>query len=176
MKKTVLYEGKYIRLVCQDTWEYVERLNTSGVVVIIAVTEDQKVILCEQYRVPVGRSVLELPAGLVNDTAQAADETFEEAARRELLEETGYEAKDMTFVFEGPIASGSSSVHVSFYRAGGLKKVGCGGGDASENITVHEVPLRNLDIWIREIRAAGQLIDPKVFSAFYFLEKNFFLS
>lgn len=169
MKHEVLYEGKYIRLISKDTWEYVERVHCSGVVVIVAVTDAGKLILCEQYRVPIAKPSIELPAGLVNDSAENAEESFEDAAKRELLEETGYCAERMHSLFEGPAASGSSSVMLSFFRAEGLRKVHQGGGDATEQISVHEVRIDEIDSWFREQSSRGKLIDPKVFTALYFL-------
>jgi ADP-ribose pyrophosphatase len=110
----ILYEGKYMRLVSQSTWEYAERINCAGVVFIIAVTEDEKIVLCEQHRVPVNNDVIEIPAGLVRDTAASQEESFEDAAKRELLEETGYEAQEVVLLFDGPAAVGSSSAIVHF--------------------------------------------------------------
>ena len=173
-KRKVLYEGQYIRFVARGTWEYAERINCSGIVFIAAVTGDDKIILCEQFRVPVDLHVIEIPAGLVSDPGAPCDETFEEAAKRELLEETGYQAEKMVKMVEGPAAAGSSSAMIVFYRAVGLKKVASGGGDETENIIVHEVPLKGIDTWLREREKEGKAIDPKVFTVLYLVRSAIF--
>ncbi|MBU3759970.1 MAG: NUDIX hydrolase [Candidatus Omnitrophica bacterium] len=170
----VLYEGKYLRFMRRGSWEYAERKDCTGVVFIVAMTAERKIVLCEQYRVPVGRTIIEIPAGLVEDKAEFENETMETAARRELLEETGYEAETMTLLFQGPAAPGSSSAIIHFYLAGGIRKKGPGGGDETENIRVHEVALENADTWLRGMEAAGHLIDPKVFSALHLLQSRIF--
>ena len=93
-ERRVLAEGKYLRLVAQSGWEWVERMNASGAAVIAAVTDDERLILVEQYRIPMQCRVLDLPAGLVGDDPAAAGEAMIDAARRELFEETGYEGTD----------------------------------------------------------------------------------
>ena len=90
--REILAQGKFLRLVRQGTWEYSERLGISGVVGIVPVTDAGEIVLVEQFRVPTGRPVLELPAGLVGDIPGQEQEPFEAAAARELEEETGYRA------------------------------------------------------------------------------------
>src|SRR5205085_12602765 len=90
---TVLYDGKHIQLVRRDRWEYARRKNLTGIVAIVAVTGDGKLILVEQYRPPVGARGIELPAGLAGDAAGEESEALAAAARRELLQETGYGAR-----------------------------------------------------------------------------------
>ncbi len=63
-----LYTGKYLRLVAQGTWEYADRSRSTGAVNIVAITPDESLIVVEQYRVPLQRPAIELPAGLVGDT------------------------------------------------------------------------------------------------------------
>jgi ADP-ribose pyrophosphatase len=114
--------------------------------------------------------VIEWPAGLVNDKASQDAESMESAARRELLEETGYEADQLSYLASGPVSSGLSSEIITFYQALGVVKTGPGGGDASESIVVHEVPLKEADIWLYERERKGYLVDPKVFVGLYFLK------
>jgi ADP-ribose pyrophosphatase len=67
MSREVEWQGKYIRVVRDGTWEYVERCGGVHAVVILA-EHDGNVVLVEQVRVPLGnRKCLELPAGLVGD-------------------------------------------------------------------------------------------------------------
>ncbi|MCB9697590.1 MAG: NUDIX hydrolase [Alphaproteobacteria bacterium] len=165
----VLASGKYLRLVRRDGWEWAERTNTSGVVVIAALTPAGEVLLVEQDRMPVGARVLEMPAGLAGDVEGAEDEALAEAARRELVEETGWDAERMEEVTGGPVSAGMTSETLTFFRATGLRRVGDGGGDASEDIVVHAVPLGEVEGWIRARQAEGVLVDPKVYAGLFFL-------
>lgn len=166
----ILHKGKYLNLHSENEWEYVERTNCSGIVVIVPMTKEGKVILVEQFRRPVEAQVIEWPAGLVNDKESHQRETLEAAARRELLEETGYHAEHLSFLVSGPVSSGLSSEIISFYQALDVVKKGPGGGDATESIKVHEVPLKEADIWLYEMERKGFLVDPKVFVGLYFLK------
>lgn len=173
MKKTILYEGKYKRLVEKDGWEFVERVNCCGIVLIIPMTDDHKVVFVEQFRVPVGKTVIEFPAGLADGAnTQTKEETLEDAARRELIEETGYDAKEMVLCGNGPVSSSSSSDIMILYLARGLRKVSSGGGDATESIKVHVIDLDQTDAWLCEKEKAGCLVDPKVYTGLYFLKKQ----
>lgn len=169
---TVVAQGKHLRLMRVGTWEYVERANISGIVGIIAVTDDGKLLLVEQYRPPVGKNVIELPAGLAGDVRGQEDEGLLAAARRELLEETGYEAAEMILLPSGPVSAGLSTEVVTMVRATKLRKVASGGGDASERITVHEVPLAEVVSLLGQMEASGRLVDLKVYVGLYFARGN----
>jgi ADP-ribose pyrophosphatase len=132
------------------------------------VTDDGKLVLVEQTRAPVGRPVIELPAGLVGDSPGRADEALAVAARRELLEETGYEARDMTLLVEGAPSAGLTSETIVLFLATGLRKVGPGGGDSTEDIKVHEVPLARAREWLSAQADRGAVIDLKVYAGLYF--------
>ena len=163
--KHIIASGKYLRFVSVNEWEFVERTNASGVVVIVAVTDDGKLILTEQYRTPVDGRVIELPAGLAGDAEGCKTELLSEAARRELLEETGYHAESFTRLAAGPSSAGLTSEVITFFLATGLKKVAAGGGDASEDIQVHEVPFMESRNWLEERSQAGVHVDPKLYAA-----------
>ena len=167
----VLGEGTYLRLVKDHGWEYVQRRGCRGVVIIVAVTPDRRIVLTEQARRPVYRRVIEYPAGLVGDRVGSRRETVVQAAKRELLEETGYRAGKMTVLTRGPSSSGSSSVKVTFLRAERILKTHPGGGDGNEDITVHEVPLKDIEAWLNRKRRSGRLVDPKIYAGLYFLNK-----
>ena len=169
MEKITLYKGKYKRLVRQGSWEFVERVNCSGVVVILALTRQKKVLLIEQYRIPVGKNVVEFPAGLVNDCIHHPNESLESAAKRELMEETGYTAQKMILVMEGPASQASSSDILTIFQAKGLKKVGEPTGDGTEKITLHEIAMNSVDRWLKEKQKQGCLVDPKVYAGLYHL-------
>src|SRR3954470_20386034 len=129
----VVADGKYIQLVRQGGWEYDRRKGISGIVGVVAVTDDGKLVLVEQYRAPVRAAVIELPAGLAGDAKGHEAEDLADAARRELLEETGYEANDMRRLAAGAASAGMTDEIITLFRATGLKKTGEGTGDETED-------------------------------------------
>jgi len=166
------WEGKFLRVIKIGRWEFAERVNDVQGVVIVAITPDAKLLLTEQERPPVGKRVIELPAGLAGDLASNHGEKPEVAARRELVEETGYEAAEIVFLAHGPPSAGLSSEMVSFFQASGLRRVAAGGGEETEQIVIHEVPLANCAGWLKEREAEGLLVDPKVYAGLYFVQRS----
>lgn len=168
----VLYQGQFARLKRRGRWEFVERVNCSGVAVIIAITAQQQVVLVEQYREAVQSLVLELPAGLVGDGDDNAKEAPIESARRELLEETGFEASEMKAVFAGPSSPGLVAEVPVFYLATGLTKIAAGGGVDGENISVHTVAFSEVHQWLeRQQQQRGVLVDPKLYMGLWFAQQ-----
>jgi len=167
--REVLAEGRHVRLVRLDGWEWAERTGVSGVVAIIARTPAGEVLLVEQYRPPVNARVIELPAGLAGDIAGSEDEDLSEAALRELEEETGFTARHIRRVGRGPISAGLTDELLTFFEARDLKQVGPGGGDPSEDIVVHRIPAEALHNWLVAKQEAGVLVDPKVYAGLYWL-------
>lgn len=165
-----MWEGKYLRLVRRGRWEYAERTNAGSAVIVIAVTPANTLLFVEQFRIPLGAPTIEMPAGLVGDLD--ANDTIEEAARRELLEETGWRASHVTRLMVGPTSSGLSNELVAFVRATGLQRVHAGGGDETENITVHEVPVDDAPRWLAEKMAAGYAMDAKLWAGLWLLDRN----
>ena len=170
MKRT-LYEGKYLRLIEEKTWEYVQRRNCTGIVIIVSATSKKEAVLIEQFRNPVGKKVIEWPAGLVNDRGLKKKESLEEAAFRELEEETGFRAKKMKRLITAPVNAALSSDAVCFFLAQNLTRISDGGGDGTEDITVCLVPLAKIDRWLKQKEKQGFVIDPKVYVGLYFLKK-----
>jgi ADP-ribose pyrophosphatase len=168
MPKHVLAQGRYLRLVEEEGWEFTERVGSSGVVVIVALTKHEEIVLVEQHRPPLKCRVLELPAGLVGDKDAFRDEAFETAALRELEEETGFRASAMRCLTNGPSAAGSSNTLIQFYLATGLEKTGEGGGDEHEDIQVHVVPLGEAARFASAKESEGILVDPKFYAGLYF--------
>ena len=167
-KPQVVADGKYIQLVRQGGWEYARRKGISGIVGVVAVTDDHKLVLVEQYRAPVQASVIELPAGLAGDAKGHEREDLSNAARRELLEETGYEAERMERLAAGAASAGMTDEIITLFRATGLNKTGEGTGDETEDITVHEVHVADVVRWLAEKERGGKLVDLKVYCGLYF--------
>src|SRR5688572_15002280 len=167
--QTTLYKGKYLALVKEGHWEYADRVGATGAAIIVALTPEKKLLVVEQYRIPVHSRTIELPAGITGDEGE--DESDAEAARRELLEETGYDAQNVECLTTGPASSGLTSETVTLFLATNLKRVHAGGGVANEKITVHEAPLDDIDAWLDRKRAEGCLIDPKLYAGLYFLQR-----
>lgn len=172
MSNGVLWEGKFLRIVRKSQWEYVERTNCTDIVAMISITENKEIIFVEQFRIPLGKKVIELPAGLVNDQGQRIPETLENAARRELLEETGYMAHEFKVVSSGPPSAGLTSEMITFMLVPNCRKIASGGGDKTENIATHLVTIDEADHWLEQRVKVGFLIDPKVYTGLYFLRKH----
>jgi ADP-ribose pyrophosphatase len=156
---SIVWEGRYLTIQKQGTWEFATRAGDIAAAVIVAI-DDGHILLVEQFRVPIRRNCLELPAGLVGD--ETAGESVAVAAGRELEEETGYRAdriEDLGLFYSSP---GMTSESFTLVRASGLTKVGDGGGDGDENITVHRVKLAEVPAFVAAKRAAGVAIDAKM--------------
>jgi ADP-ribose pyrophosphatase len=158
----IVWQGKFITAKTQGKWEYVSRSRGIKAAVILAIDAEDHVILVEQYRIPLGCSCIELPAGLVGDDDSLQGEEATAAAARELEEETGYHAARMDVIGEFYSSPGMVSESFTLLRAHGLTKVGPGGGTPGENITVHRVPRREISAAISRWREAGYGIDTRL--------------
>ncbi len=155
----IMWAGRFLEMKKRGRWEYVGRTGGTRAAVILAV-DDGHVILVEQYRVPLGRKCLELPAGLIGDEDEG--ETAEASAARELEEETGYRADHLTSLGCFYASPGMVTESFTLVRAEGLTRVGAGGGTADEDIIVHRVPLAGIADFVAQRRAAGVAIDVKL--------------
>lgn len=169
---SLLYEGEWLRLVRRGHWESCERTHGRDglAVLVIAVTPDDDVLFVEQYRVPLGARTIEMPAGLVGDDHD--DDTLVSAARRELIEETGWDAGRIDVLLTGPTSSGMSNERIAFARARDLVRVGPGGGVGSEDITVHAVPRATAPAWLMQRYAEGYELDLKLWAGLWMIEHN----
>ncbi len=155
-----VWQGKFIAAKVKGKWEYVSRARGIKAAVILAIDAENHVILVEQFRVPLGRPCIELPAGLIGDHGENEDAT--DAAARELEEETGYRAARMESLGEYYSSPGMVSESFTLLRAHELTKVGPGGGVDGEDITVHRVPVTGIRQFIAESRARGLGIDVRL--------------
>jgi ADP-ribose pyrophosphatase len=161
-----VYAGTHLLVLEENGWQFAERKKAKEAVAVLAVV-DEGIVLTEQFREPVGARVVDFPAGLVGDEDQLGPA---ETAKKELEEETGYVCAWVECLARGPSSPGITSEIVSFYRARDLVKAGGGGGVEGEDITVHVVPLHELERWLRAREGEGILIDLKVWGGLYFLE------
>ncbi|QIK96366.1 NUDIX hydrolase [Sphingomonas sp. HDW15A] len=155
MSKQVRWQGKYIRVVTDGPWEYVERCGGVSAVVIIA-EHDGKVVLVEQYRTPLGRRCLELPAGLVGDED---DNGVEETALKELEEETGFVAASVERLGRFHSSPGMVAEGFDLVKAHGVSP---GGAKSEEDIAVHLVERENVAEFVDSCRERGLAVDAKL--------------
>jgi len=129
-----------------------EVIRHIGAVCVIPVTENNEVIMERQYRYPLDRVILEVPAGKLD----AADEDRLSAIQRELREETGYTADEWTELGDFHPAPAYSDEYITMYMARGLHK-GSRHLDEDEFLDVHTLPLSDL---VEEVMA-GRISDAK---------------
>lgn len=170
MDTETIGQGKFLRLVRCGHWEYTQRMRASGIVVIVPITNDDEMLFVEQYRAPLQCTCIEFPAGLAGDVVDAADESLESAARRELLEETGFEAANIRYLGNAAPSAGLTSEVMSFFEARGLRRITAGGGVGGENITVRTVPAREVRNWLGE-QAGRASISMMVYSGLYLTQR-----
>lgn len=170
--KDTKWEGRYLRSVLLTysqplktgtpeivrQWEAVERVGCDCIVGMVPFTGEGEVILIRQFRPPVDCFVIELPAGLCEP-----GEAPEEAAKRELVEETGYSAGKLDFLAEGPLSSGISSEMLTVYLARGLSYIGIGERDETEEIEVLKMPLDTFGEGLERLRDGGDCVDLKIY-------------
>jgi ADP-ribose pyrophosphatase len=166
----ILCAGQWLRLLKRGRWEFAERTNPGGGVIIVALTPQDNILFVEQWREAVNARTIEMPAGLVGDKDGGDGETAVAAAARELTEETGYRAERVDYLMAGPSSAGMSNEIITFVRASGLVRVHAGGGDAHEALSVHEIPRREAPRWLLQKASEGFSIDPKLFAGLYFLD------
>ncbi|MBK7161095.1 MAG: NUDIX hydrolase [Sphingomonadales bacterium] len=155
----IVWQGKFVTAKRKGKWEFVSRSREIKAAVILAV-EDGHVLLVEQYRVPLGRNCIELPAGLIGDETEGEDPL--EAAGRELEEETGYRAAKLESLGEYYSSPGMVSESFTLVRASGLTRVGDGGGTDGEDITVHRVALSELPRFLESKRVDNIGVDVRL--------------
>lgn len=166
MKQT-LFETRWLGVYRIGHWDFVQRPNADAAVGVLAITDNSEVILVEQFRIPLQRRTIEVPAGLVGDEDAHRGEGLGETARRELLEETGFDADHIEALVSSPTSAGMTSEYTHLFLARGLKRVGPGGGVDNEDIQVHLVPLDSIRQWLKNAEGRGAAVDFKIHAALW---------
>lgn len=166
------FRGRKARVLSDNGYDYLDYYDTKGLVIIVPVTENNELILIEQFRIPLQKNVIEFPAGAVGDEAGFENESFEMAARRELLEESGYDCEKLTYLTKGPASPGSITEIATLFLAKPAIKKNSGGGVGDENITTHCIPLDSVPAWLIQKQAENILIDPRIYTGLYFINQT----
>jgi len=138
--------------------EYIEH---PGAVMIIALLDNGELVMERQYRYPLRRDVLELPAGKID-----AGEPPLECGKRELLEETGYVASIWRYLATTHPVVGYSDERIEIYLAQGLTQQGSN-PDHDEHLEVFRLPLATALDWVRE----GRITDAKTVIGLFWAER-----
>jgi len=159
-----IFEGKLLNVFCDDVLlpngnkskrEYIKHCGAVG---IIAFTKDNKILLEKQFRYPLHDVIYEIPAGKIDP-----GEDLLECAKRELLEETGYIAKDWKYLSAINPCVGYSDEIIHFYLAENLEYEGIQLDD-DEFLEILEIDINSAYNMIR----SGEIKDGKTVSALLF--------
>lgn len=161
----VLFETRWLRLMRRGHWDYVVRPHSDRCVGVLAIDEEDRILLVEQFRIPLQKYTIEIPAGIVGDEDEYRDESLAATAARELLEETGYRAAAMEPLMATPTSAGMTSEFIHLFHAKGLTLESAGGGTEQESITVHRVRVDDLSGWLNDRMAEGKVVDFKIHAA-----------
>jgi len=161
---SVVWQGTHVHIKRKGKWEFVSRNTQRPAVGIVAMHDDGRVILVEQFRPPVGESLVELPAGLAGDVVGAENEALLIAAQRELQEETGYTAAHWQQLITGYSSPGLTDESVCLFLARGLSKTSDGGGVEGESIQLHEIPIDEVIPWLVK---RNQAVDIKLLAGLF---------
>lgn len=137
-----------------------EIVNHPGGVAIIAYKDKETILLVEQFRKPLEKNLLELPAGKLEK-----GEDIELCGIRELEEETGYKAEEFKYLGKIVSSPGFCDEYIYIYKADKLYKGKDDLCDEDEFINVKEVKVDK----VKEMIKNGEIIDAKTISTFMFL-------
>lgn len=170
--RQTIWEGdflKIVRVVYQDhrgllqNLEAVERINHQGVVVIVPFTKEKEFVLIRQFRPLIEKFVISFPAGLIDTNENVFD-----AAKRELIEETGYTSEKLMLLSQGPESSGISTAAMTILLAidaapasAQLKQQNL--PDESENIEAIKIPADKIYKVMEDFQNNGDYIDLKIY-------------
>lgn len=162
-----LFETKWLTVCRNGRWDYVRRPQSTSSVSVLAITPANEIVLVEQFRIPVQRRVIEMPAGITGDEADFIGESLAETAARELMEETGYRAGKMEFLVRSPSTPGLAEEFMNIFYATDLVRETDGGGTEHEEIVIHHVPVAEIRSWVTARQAEGIEIDTRLHAALW---------
>lgn len=163
----VVYDGGFIEVLkdtvmlpdgSTSTREYVTH---PGAVAMLALLDNGNLVMERQYRYPLRREFIEVPAGKIDE-----GEDILVTAQRELLEETGYEASEWIHLTTAWPCIGYADERIEYFLARGLKHVGSKLDDG-EFLEVFELSLSDAFEWIRQ----GKISDSKTIVGLFWLDK-----
>lgn len=154
LKTEKIFTGKVISLQVEDVElpngnvSKREIIKHPGAVAILALTDDNKIVMVEQYRKALEKTIIEIPAGKLE-----LGEDPETCARRELEEETGYGCKEMEWLISFYTSPGFADEIVHLYIAKGLeKKENAASLDEDEFVNLMEITLEEAQAYLKEQR------------------------
>lgn len=165
IKSEILFEGSFLKMdrltvILPDGNEATrDVVRHPGAVAIVAMVDDSNLIIVEQFRAALNKTLLEIPAGKLEK-----EEDPLECAKRELEEETGYTSENVEYLGKIATGPGFTDEIIYIYKASNLVK-GTKGGDEDEFIDIKTVSLENLKKMVRD----GEIIDTKTISALAYL-------
>ncbi|MED4223711.1 NUDIX hydrolase [Neobacillus cucumis] len=168
IKSEEVFSGRIISLHLQDVelpngkQAKREIIKHPGAVAVIAITDEKRIVLVEQYRKALERTIVEIPAGKLEK-----GEVPEICAKRELEEETGYECRTLELVTSFYTSPGFADEIVHVYLAKGLtKKEDAASLDEDEFVNLEEITLEQAKEYIKE----QKIFDAKTIFAVQYLQ------
>ena len=163
-----IFSGKVISLHLQDVelpngkQAKREIIKHPGAVAILAITHDDKVVMVEQYRKALERTIVEIPAGKLEKGEEPAV-----CARRELEEETGYECEHLELLTSFYTSPGFADEIIHVFLAKGLtKKENAAALDEDEFVNLEELTLEEVEQYVKE----QKIYDAKTIFAVQYLQ------
>ncbi|SFA87519.1 NUDIX hydrolase [Clostridium frigidicarnis] len=165
LEENKIFQGKVVNLITQKVKlpngleAEREIIRHPGGVAILAFKDEETILLVEQFRKPLDKILLEIPAGKLEK-----GEKTDKCGIRELEEETGYKCNKFTYLGKIVTAPGFCDEYIYLYKAEDLYK-GIKGGDDDEFINVKEVKLNK----IKEMIKSGEIEDGKTIAALMYI-------
>ena len=177
----IIHETKFLQLKeapspSNHPWYYAHRNNISGVVVIVPIIKDTYTVFIETRRPPIyaegiAETCIEFPAGLVGDIEK--EESLLDAARKELLEETGYSAQSVELVAQKSCSSpGCTSEIFSIAIAQVSDETPTPENMTSDGgviIARHKVLLTDARNWLAEQERLGKSVSAQTYAGMWFI-------
>jgi 8-oxo-dGTP pyrophosphatase MutT (NUDIX family) len=176
LRDEIVYDGQYIQMVLryfldskgkEKVWEMVRRKVLGEAAVVAAITTEKELVLNKSFRIPTQRSMIELPAGLMDIPGEDCETT----AHRELLEETGYAAQTLELLMQVPLDQGLHPNRVQLYLGINARKVAEPKPDDAEHIEVITVPTKDIFSFVKSSQKKFD-IDIKILALLPFLEER----